>query len=150
MGNALLIGGGTGGGIRQKRITYEAYMALPEADKQNPFVIYIVEDRYATDLGNDGTIPIVMKSTVWSVYQQLSDDDKNDDHVVWVITDKDPKDLPELGIRPTPGNGTSLYNIAAELDTYYLTQLFLDLRERVSTIEQAMKQLTDILTVPHG
>lgn len=148
MGNALLVGGGAGGGIREKRISYEAYNALSEADKQNPYVIYIVEDKYATDLGNDGTVPLVMKSTVWSVYVQLSEDDKNDDHVIWVITDKDPKDLPELGITPAPGNGTSLYNIAAECDTYYLTNLFLNLRERVINIENSLRQITEIFNTP--
>lgn len=148
MGNALLVGGGGGGGIREKRITYEAYMALSEADKQNPYVIYLVEDRNATDLGNDGTIPIKMKSTVWSVYEQLSYDDKMDANVMWMITDKNPKDLAELGITPAPGNGTSLYNIAAELDTYFLTNLFLDLRQRVVAIEGALSQITEALKIP--
>ncbi|MCM1220242.1 MAG: hypothetical protein NC548_37710 [Lachnospiraceae bacterium] len=148
MGNALLVGGGGGGGIREKRITYEAYMALSEADRQNPYIIYLVEDRYATDLGNDGTIPITMKSTVWSVYERLSYDDRMDPNIVWMITDKTPKDLAELGISPAPGNGTSLYNIAAELDTYYLTNLFLDIRQRVIAIEQALAQITEALQLP--
>lgn len=150
MGNALLVGGGGGGGIREKRITHEAYMALSEADRQNPYVIYLVEDRNATDLGNDGTIPIRMKSTVWSVYEQLPYDDKMDENVMWMITDKTPKDLAELGITPAPGNGTSLYNIAAELDTYYLTQLFLNLRERVEAIENALTQITEALRLPYN
>lgn len=148
MGNALLVGGGGGGGIREKRISYEAYMALSETDKQNPYVIYLVEDRNATDLGNDGTIPIKIKSTVWSVYEQLSYDDRTDPNVVWMITDKNPKDLAELGITPTPGNGTSLYNIAAELDTYFLTNLFLNMRQDVDEIKLALAQITEALKIP--
>lgn len=147
MGNALLVGGTSSGGIREKRIKYEAYMALSEKDKQNPYVIYIIEDRDATDLGNDGTLPIRIKSTVWSVYEKLSYDDKHDKHILWVITDKNPKDLAELGITPAPGNGTCLYNISAELDVYHLTQMFPELQQRVGAIEKSITQIKEALGI---
>lgn len=51
MGDALLFGGGGVSGIRTKNISKAAYDNLPEEKKNNPKIVWIIEDADAYDYG---------------------------------------------------------------------------------------------------
>ena len=86
MGDALLFGGSGGGGLRNKRITKRGYESLSDADKNNPYIIWIITDDDGSDFGATGTESVV-KIIHWEAYNQLAESDKLDPRTVWVIAD---------------------------------------------------------------
>lgn len=145
MANAFLVGGGSGSGIRQKPITSVEYEALSEADKKNPYVIWIITDKTATNMGGVKVENIKHKACTFQVYQQLSEDDRMDPNTVWIITDKDAKELQALGLFSDESQGSKLYNIAAELDSAQITKTLNSLVEQVNTIQQTLMTLASVL-----
>ena len=97
MANAFLIGSGSGSGLREKPISADDYERLSEADKLNPYVIWVIKDKSAKNMGGVNVETVKHKACMWEVYEQLSEDDRNDKHTVWLIIDKDYKDLEEMG-----------------------------------------------------
>ena len=151
MGQANLLGGAGGGGLREKPITQAAYNALSTAERNNPYVIWVITDADKNAIGtvnvNAANVSnLKTKATVWSTYQSLSDDDRNDPSVQWIITDKNQSDLPSMGFGVQHlGQGSQLYNIVAELDHASLVSLVVDLVQRVDTVEDTLAAITDAL-----
>lgn len=147
MGQANLLGGAGGGGLRNKKITQAEYNALPKSERENPYIIWIITDPDKSTLGGGVTVDnLVIKATIWKTYQSLSDEDKLDPHVQWLITDKNREDLVSMGFgAQNLGKGSALYNIAAEMDHAQLVEFVVRLSTRVSQMETAMQQMADIL-----
>ena len=151
MGQANLLGGAGGGGIREKSITQAAYDALSTAEKNNPYVIWVISDADKSAIGpvnvNGANISnLKTKATVWNTYLSLSDDDKLDPTVQWIITDKNQSDLPSMGFGVQHlGQGSQLYNIVAELDHAALVSLVVDVVQRLGVVEEALAAMTEAL-----
>ena len=111
MGDALLFGGGSSaGGIRQKKITKEAYLNLSESDRNNPYIVWIITNADATDFTNVYGSEIVVKALCWEAYCNLADEDRLDVGTVWIISDKTPDELAALSVDTS--SGSKFYNIA--------------------------------------
>lgn len=151
MGEAFLVGGGAGGGVRNKPISAANYEKLSESDKLNPYVIWVITDKDASNLGAivSGE-PVTTKVCVWSVYQSLSVDDKMDPRTVWIISDKSPKDLADLGYGATQGQGSQLYDITGELDLHKVKKAVIELTERVNEITKVLNGISVILEKTQG
>lgn len=111
MGDALLFGGGgSSGGIRQKKITKEAYLNLSESERNNPYVVWIITNADATDFTNVYGSEIVVKAICWESYCKLADEDKMDANTLWFISDKTEEELAILSIDTS--SGSRYYNVA--------------------------------------
>lgn len=111
MGDALLFGGSSGGGLRNKRITKSGYESLSDADKNNPYIIWVITNDDGTDfISEDGTESVV-KAIHWESYSKLADEDKLDPHTVWVIVDLTEEDYAKLNIDTS--NGARVYNVGS-------------------------------------
>ena len=111
MGDALLFGGSNGGGLRNKPITKSGYESLSEADKNNPYIIWVIKNDDGTDfVMEDGTEGVV-KVIHWEAYIKLAEDDKMDPRTIWVISDLTEEDFAKLNIDTS--NGARVYNIGA-------------------------------------
>lgn len=109
MGDALLFGGTGGGGLRNKAITKSGYQSLSEADRNNPYIIWIITDEDGGEIDTDGGTTSVVKIIHWSAYNSLSEEDRLDPNTVWIIPDLDEDDLPKLNI--DTGSGSRVYPI---------------------------------------
>lgn len=147
MGQANLLGGAGGGGIRQKTITQEAYDALSKAERENEYIVWIISNPKKSAIGSGMSVDnLTVKATIWNTYQSLSVDDKLDPHVQWIITDKNIEDLAAMGFgAQNVGQGSSLYNIAAEMDHAQLVEAYVQLAHRVSEIETSLVRISEIL-----
>ena len=145
MALAYLNGGGGGGGIRHKTIKTEDYKNLSYADKHNPYVIWILDDMKASDLGGVDISDIKVHACVWRTYQNLSVDDQNDPRVMWLIIDKNAKDLQALGFGANETQGSKLYNVAAELDQAEMVKTINALIDRVNDMSIALNQISTML-----
>lgn len=108
MGDALLFGGSGGGGLRNKRITKRGYESLSDADKNNPYIIWIITDDDGSDFGATGAESVV-KIIHWEAYNQLAESDKLDPRTVWVIADLSEEDYAKLNVDTSTGG--RIYNI---------------------------------------
>lgn len=109
MGDALLFGGSSGGGLRNKPITKSGYESLSEADRNNPYIIWVITNDDGTDfIAEDGT-ESVLKAIHWDAYCSLDEEDKMDPHTVWIIVDLSEEDYAKLNI-DTSG-GSRIYTI---------------------------------------
>lgn len=111
MGDALLFGGSSGGGIRNKKITKSGYESLSEADKNNPYVIWIITDDDGTNFTSKDGTELVIKAIHYETYCQLAEEDKNDPTVVWTIVDLDEDDFAKLNMDTS--SGSRFYNVGA-------------------------------------
>lgn len=146
MGQANLLGGAGGGGIRQKSITQEGYDALTKEQRENPYIIWIITNPKTSAIGNVTVDNLIVKATIWNNYQSLSVDDRLDPHVQWIITDKNLEDLAAMGYgAQNTGQGSSLYEIAAEMDHAKLVERYIQLEQRVGQMESALTRITAIL-----
>lgn len=116
MSIAFLNGGSSAGGIKTKVISEAAYNALSDADKNNPYVIWLIEDKSLSDTGSLITDKAVTKICVWDVYQSLPEEEKMDPKVVWIVSDKSIDDLVALGYTINDKQKSKLYNYAADVD----------------------------------
>ena len=93
MGDALLFGGSNGGGLRSKPITKSGYESLSEADKNNPYIIWVIKNDDGTDFvmedGTEGVVNVIH----WEAYIKLAEDDKMDPSTIWVISDLTEEDF---------------------------------------------------------
>lgn len=145
MGLAYLNGGGGGSGIRHKKITVEDYKKLSYADRHNPYVVWILLDAKATDVGGIIGDGVKLHACVWSTYCSLPDDDKLDPQVAWIIIDKNAKDLQALGYGTNESQGSKLYNISADLDYAGVTKTINALIDRVNELSSALTRVTETL-----
>ena len=145
MGLAYLNGGGGGGGIRHKRISIDDYNALSAADKQNPYVIWIIDDMKAQDLGGAIVEGAKIHVCTWEAYSNLSVDDQKNPKIMWIISNKNVKDLQALGFGANEETGSKLYNISAELDQAELVKTVNALIDRVNDMSMALKEIADRL-----
>jgi hypothetical protein len=146
MGNAFLVGGSGGGsGLRNKPITLAEYNALSESDKKNPYVVWVITDAQASDLGGVSVSNVKTKVCVWSAYESLSVDDRLDPGVVWIISDKTPKDLAALGFGANEDQGSKLYQVTAEMDLSNIVKVVNQLVEKVNTLEEALAKVSAVL-----
>lgn len=110
MGDALLFGGGGGaGGLREKPISREAFENLSEADRKNPYIIWIIKNANATDFRNTYGAELVTKGICWESYCKLSIEDRRNPGIVWVISDKTKEELAVLTINSN--NGSKYYDV---------------------------------------
>ncbi len=142
MALAYLNGGGGGGGIRHKNISAEDYERLSYADQHNPYVIWIITDRKANDMGGVAFEGVVTHVCTWAAYSQLSVDEQNDPKVLWIINDKNPKDLQKMGIGANEDEGSRVYNVSAELDYAEMTKTINALIDRVNTMSMALNEIS--------
>lgn len=110
MGDALLFGGSSGGGLRNKRITKSGYESLSEADKNNPYIIWVITNDDGTDFVSEDGTESVVKAIHWESYNKLADEDKMDPHTIWIIADLSEEDYNKLNIDT---DGKRVYNIGA-------------------------------------
>ncbi len=146
MGYAYLNGSGGGGGIRNRAISSADYEKLSTAEKNNPGVVYIINDMKNPMPTNTNTAIVRKKCCTWDTYQSLSDDDRNDPQTEWLITDKTIKDLQQMGYFANEDNGSRLYNIAAEMDTAEATKLINSFSGRLDVLERAVADISYALT----
>lgn len=110
MGEALLFGGGgSSGGIRNKKITKAGYLNLTEEEKTNPYICWIITDADATDFTNVYGTEIVTKVLVWEAYCNLAEEDRLAPNTLWIISDKTPEELSVLDI--DTDSGSKYYNV---------------------------------------
>lgn len=146
MGQANLLGGAGGGGIREKSITQARYDALTKSERENPYIIWIITDNRDVAIDGRPVSELQTRATIWNTYQSLSDDDRLDPKVQWIITDKSVDDLLAMGFSAQgQERGSQLYNITAEIDHQQLVALVNDLRRRVAQLEDALTKTSDVL-----
>lgn len=145
MANAFLIGSGSGSGLREKPISAEDYERLSESDKRNPYVIWVITDKNAKNMGGVNVENVKHKACMWDVYKQLSEDDRNDKHTVWLIIDKNYKDLEEMGFFSDESKGSKLYNVTAEIDYSNLVKTVNSLIDRVNELTGALSEISAVL-----
>lgn len=109
MGEALLIGASSGGGIRNKKITKSGYSSLSDADKNNPYIIWIITDDDGTNFTSKDGSELVVKAIHYETYCLLDDIDKNNPTVLWVIVDLHEGDYSKLNLDTT--SGSRFYNV---------------------------------------
>ena len=111
MGDSLLVGGGSGGGIRTKKITWEQYQQLSESDKNNPYVEWLIVDKDASEFISKYYANVCTIHITWEAYTKLSPDEKLNPEILWIITDKEVADLLAMGIDVS--GGSKYYTIGA-------------------------------------
>ena len=104
MGDSLLVGGGAGGGVRTKSITWDAYQMLSDSDKNNPYVKWLITDRDASEFISRYGTSLIPVCTNWEAYRNSSIDEQLDPGTLWIITDMDVEDLAALGIDVSSGS----------------------------------------------
>ena len=104
MGDSLLVGGGAGGGVRTKSITWDAYQMLSDTDKNNPYVKWLITDRDASEFISKYGVNLAPVCTTWEGYCNSSVDEQLDPGTLWVIVDMDVEDLAALGIDVSSGS----------------------------------------------
>lgn len=146
MGNAFLVGGGSASGIREKSVTYEEYQALPDDQKNNPYIIWLVKDKSATDYGGANAGQAKTKIALWETYKALPTDEQLDPSVVWIISDKNLSDMVELGYGVNESQGSKLYNIAADTDIGILRATVETMRTQITELTQTNNILAQEIT----
>lgn len=104
MGDALLFGGSSGGGIRNKSITKYEYENLSEEEKSNPYIIWIITDEDGHNFLSPDGDEMIVKAIHYETYCGLSEDDRNDPNVVWLIVDLDESDYSILNMGSNTGS----------------------------------------------
>ena len=112
MGDSLLVGGGAGGGIRTKKCTWEQYQQLSDADKNNPYVKWLITDKDASEFISKYVSNCTPICTTWEVYCKQDPDEQLNPGILWIITDKEVSDLATMGIDVS--GGSKYYTIGAD------------------------------------
>ena len=109
-------GGSGSSGIRTKKITAAEYENLSDNDRNNPYVIWLIVDRNASDSNGLITDKAITKICTWDVYKNLPDYEKYDEKTIWIISDKSESDIASLGFTVSDKNRARLYDYAADID----------------------------------
>ena len=147
MGDSLLVGGGAGGGVRTKSITWDAYQMLSDTDKNNPYVKWLITDRDASEFISKYGVNLAPVCTTWEGYRNSTPDEQLDPGTLWLITDIDVEDLAAFGIDVSSGanyytiggpeSGVSVTNFAG-------TRVYGKSIDSVYNLETAMNEINEL------